>query len=326
MSLLWRNDRPTKKENKMPSPKHSTGRSDHALTRKLWEKFTTSIKGISPSAFLDLFLSGKVRASMTVEAAIVLPIFLFFFINMGCAIEMIRLHGNLELALRETGNKLSVYGYVLERDDAAEKDGSGLGQEVLDIAFSYTYVKGQIINYAGKEYLNQSPLIYGTDGLQFVESEIFTGEDQFELVLTYAVSPWMQMPGVRPFRMANKYYGHIWNGYELGNMPRDNSVTKDYVYLARNGTVYHESPNCTHLALTIREVSMSRVPYERNESGGKYTCCEKCGRGVSPETVYIGVQGDRYHYDRDCPGLRRSIYTLEREEAQARYRPCSRCG
>ena len=310
----------------MPSPKHSTGRLDHALIRKPWKQFFPSIKGISPSAFLSALLSREVCASMTVEAAIVLPIFLFFFINMGCAIEMIRLHGNLELALREAGNKLSVYGYVLDQGDTAESDSSALGQEVLDIAFSYTYVKRQIINYAGEEYLNQSPLIYGTDGLQFVESEIFTGQDQFELILTYAVSPWMQTPGVRAFRMANKYYGHIWNGYDLGNTSNDNGVTKDYVYLARNGTVYHESPNCTHLALTIREVSAMQVPYERNESGGRYTRCEICGRGTSPGIVYIGVEGDRYHHDRECSGLRRSIYTMERETAQARYRPCSRCG
>lgn len=325
MSLLWGNDKQTKK-NKEPSPKHSAGKPDHALIRGLWKRYFPAIKGISPSAFLSALLSGKARAGMTVEAAIVLPIFLFFFVNLGCAIEMIRLHGNLELALRETGNKMSVYGYALDRGGVEEDAESGFGQEILDIAFSYTYVKGQIIKYAGEDYLNQSPLVYGTDGLQFIESEIFTDQDQFELVLTYAVSPWMQVPGVRTFRMANKYYGHIWNGYELEAASHDNNVIKEYVYVAQNGTVYHESLSCTHLSLTIREISAAQVPFERNESGGKYTCCEKCGKGASPTVVYIGVEGDRYHYDRDCPGLRRSVYTLERREAQARYRPCSRCG
>ena len=40
-----------------------------------------------------------VKASMTVETALVLPLFCFFMIHMGSAIEMMRLHGNLEVAL-----------------------------------------------------------------------------------------------------------------------------------------------------------------------------------------------------------------------------------
>ena len=51
---------------------------------------------------------------MTVEASIVLPLILFFFMNLASSIEMIRLHGNLQLALWETGNELIVYGYALD--------------------------------------------------------------------------------------------------------------------------------------------------------------------------------------------------------------------
>lgn len=44
-------------------------------------------------------LPREVKAGMTVEAAAVLPLFLFFFMSIGSYIEMIRLHGNLQLAL-----------------------------------------------------------------------------------------------------------------------------------------------------------------------------------------------------------------------------------
>lgn len=312
---------------KSPSPRHDNKHTGFAQNLIFWVLNSTSLKGISLPAFLSQnisFLSRKISASMTVEAAVVLPLFLFFFINLGCAIEMIRLHGNLQLALWETGNRLSVYGYALGEE--GREGETGFLQEVSDVAFSYGYVKGQVVSYTGKEYLNQSPLTYGTDGLQFLESEIFTAQDTFEIVLTYEVSPWMEVPGVKPFRMANKYYGHIWNGYRLPGTSTEGEEQADFVYVAQNGTVYHDDRNCSHLSLTIRQVGAEQVDQERNASGGRYTACEKCAKGSMPSSVYIGVEGDRYHYDRDCSGLKRTVFTMTRQEAKEQYRPCSRCG
>ena len=51
--------------------------------------------------------------SMTVEAAVVLPVFLFFFINLSASLEMIRLYGNLEYALHGAGNEVCLYGSLL---------------------------------------------------------------------------------------------------------------------------------------------------------------------------------------------------------------------
>ena len=53
------------------------------------------------------------RGSMTIEAAIVLPCFLFFFINLSSSLEMIRLCGNLEYALHNAGNEVCLYGSLL---------------------------------------------------------------------------------------------------------------------------------------------------------------------------------------------------------------------
>ena len=58
-------------------------------------------------------LSRIVHGSMTVEAAVVLPLFFIFFINLSGAIEMIRLHGNISMALWDTGSDLGFYGALL---------------------------------------------------------------------------------------------------------------------------------------------------------------------------------------------------------------------
>ncbi len=324
MFPLWRKLRKLKLYCKRPSPTHGTAVSGSAQGPGTLAKFGSCIEGTSLSAFFSGVLSKRLSAGITVEAAVALPLFLFFFLNLGCAIEMIRLHGNLAMALRETGNKMSLYGYALKWEEKEEEGGGLLKEEALDFAFSYTYVKGQIVKYAGEDYLNQSPLVYGADGLQFWESEIFTTEDTFELVLTYGVAPWMQVPAVNPFRMANVYYGHIWNGYEIALSYESENGT-DTVYVAKTGSVYHESRDCSHLSLAIWAVNSGQVPYERNGDGERYTPCEKCGNGAMPTKVFISLEGNRFHLSAACSGLKRTVYSMDRGEAQEKYRPCSRC-
>ena len=67
-----------------------------------------------PSLPASLFK--KVQAGMTVEAAIVLPVCLLFLMNLGYAVEMIRLHNNLQFALWDVGGRTAVYGCELGED------------------------------------------------------------------------------------------------------------------------------------------------------------------------------------------------------------------
>lgn len=288
-------------------------------------------------ASLPAFLNKKLAAGMTVEAAVVLPLFLFFFINLGCAMEMIRLHGNLQLALWNVGNQMCVYGYAVESvneiDNAVSEDREESHEwwnTLADITLTGTYVKNQVVQYVGEAYLEASPLSNGIDGLQFWESEIFGKEDSVvsgdivDIILTYQVSPWMEIPFIRPFRMSNRYYGRLWTGYDVAANDSADRDEQDVVYITENASVYHESLECTHLKLSIREVSLAEAQTARNESGGRYQECAKCKKKPFQGTVYIGRDGDCYHYDRGCSGLKRTIYTITRPQASA-YRPCSRC-
>lgn len=274
-----------------------------------------AIKGIS----LFASLPRCVVASMTVEAAIVLPLFLFFFLNLGCAIELIRLHGNLEFALCDIGNRMAVYGYVLS---GVEQENEWV-EELKDVVLSYTYVKKEIVDYLGEQYLEESPIEKGMDGLLFLESEIFGEEDCFELVVTYQVDPFSNVAGFGSFRMANRYYGHVWNGYQIPGTD-DGDVKEDVVYVAENGSVYHEDRNCSHISLSVREVSLQKAYESRNVNGGKYEPCVKCKNAGAMEKVYITDEGESIHYKKDCAALKRTVYALNLKNA-GRYQPCTRC-
>uniref|UniRef100_UPI00405604AE hypothetical protein n=1 Tax=Acetatifactor sp. TaxID=1872090 RepID=UPI00405604AE len=261
---------------------------------------------------------------MTVEASVVLPLFLFFFLNLSCAIELIRLHGNLEFALCDIGNRMAVYGYALTNQENEEIAADGeLWEELKDFAVSYTFVKNEIVCYVGENNLRDGPIAEGKDGLQFLESEIFDTDDCVEIVVTYKVSPFADIAGFGSFRMSNRYYGHVWNGYRIPEAEIEQST--DVVYVAENGVVYHEDSGCSFLLLSVRSVSLTEAYESRNIAGGRYTPCMRCYEEDShPQTVYITADGESIHCREDCGSLRRTVYVLPSEEI-GRYRACSRC-
>lgn len=331
MSLLWKTIKGIipKYDNDKPSPA-DTGRNggfarDLLLSKRI-PRQRDSIKGIS--LFTLFNYSKTVPASMTVEAAAILPLLLFFFLNLTSAIEMIRLHGNLELAVWETGRRMAVYGYAYDQmitppEKEEESDSVSWLDGLSGLVLNNIYARNEVINYTGIEYLDHSPLTYGADGLNFLESR-FMENDCIDIRVTYQVSPWFTVPGFPSFRMANRFYGRSWTGYDV-NLNEGNG-TEDFVWVTETGKVYHESPECSYLKRNIRTVSLTQIPLLRNEAGELYTRCWLCGEGPGTTEVYITQDGNRYHSRFDCSSLKRTVYTILRIEAVKKYRPCSRCG
>ena len=256
---------------------------------------------------LPIRLRKKVEAGMTVEASLVLPLCLFFLMNLGSAIEMIRLHNNIQYAIWNTGSRMAAL--------ACEED-----YPIPELLTEF-YIRNRITDCLGEEYLDSSPLAKGSRGLWLLESDMADDSDELDIVVTYQVKSFLSPVGFRPFRMANRCCVRLWNGYEL---PVE-SGQEEKVYVTVNGEVFHRDRNCTHLQLSVRETTRARLDEERNRWGQRYRACEKCAVGTAPVILYITGEGERYHYKKDCPGLKRTVIALAPDEAKG-YRPCSRCG
>ncbi|MGN1148647.1 MAG: TadE/TadG family type IV pilus assembly protein [Lachnospiraceae bacterium] len=283
----------------------------------------SSIKEMSLPSFLHKFRKAGCDGSMAVEAALVLPLFLFFLLNLLWIIEIYSLHSTLKSSLREVGRELSVYAYAYDSIVQEEED-TGLEAFIENVAFSYLYVKGRVEDLAGADYLDASPLTYGREGLLYVESSILQQGDIIDLVVTYQVSPFIDIVGFFPGRFYTRYYGRAWTGYAVSGEGGENTG-EEYVYVAENAEVYHLSRNCTHINLSIEECTSEEVAGLRNEDGSRYLPCELCvtdGQG----RLYIARSGDRYHQKLECSGLKRTITVMLRSEAEKYYRMCSRCG
>ena len=106
-----------------------------------------------------------------------------------------------------------------------------------------------------------------------------------------------------------------WTGYEGTGF---DSGVKDVVYITDTGLVYHATPTCKYLDLSIR-----RVDYD--EAKKQYGICSLCKKeGRSEKKVYITTYGSGYHTSLNCSGLKRTVYAVKKSEIYGRG-GCSKC-
>ena len=96
-----------------------------------------------------------------------------------------------------------------------------------------------------------------------------------------------------------------------------------YVYITPNGSVYHLYADCTHLKLSIQCVTRSYALSAKNEYGVGYRKCDLCKEPYGA-MVYITNEGDCYHSERECSGLKRTIRRVPQSEVAERP-VCLRC-
>jgi len=309
-----------------------------SLQKGFWMKFWRNrVKVFLPTLYRNHAkrrpLPDSCQGSMTVEAAVLMPLFLFFFLNLMSGVEMLRLHGNIQYALWEYGKLISVSGYAYDHLSEGEMIVGPGGVIVADYGIAYALRKE-----LGDSYMNTSPLKYGISGLNLLESDYITG-DCVDIRLTYRVEP--MFPGMSgfSFRMANRYYSRMWTGYEVFHIEEDAKPQEEMAYVTAYGEVYHVTLSCSHLQMIVREVTLQEAKVRKNQNGRRYTECLECkfekggkqdvlardrlaGRN---QIVYVTKWGDRYHYSSQCSGLKRTIQTVERRIAKEHYRPCSSC-
>lgn len=291
-------------KHKNPSTNQHSFRSDAANRQNESlnsEIANPSIGGIS----LQALLLKPVGASMTVEACMVLPLFLFFFLNLFSIMEIIRLHGRVEFALWSAGREIALYGTTL--DHFTEDEGEGIRSVGENI-----YARQKIMSQLGEQYVENSPM------RNLFCYETATGDkDSFQISAEYQVKPLFPILGFGSFSMRNTYYGRYWRGYDASNQE-----STDCYYVTKEGEVYHIRPTCTYIQLSVESIARKDLENRKTSDGNEYRLCEKCKGKKEGFWVFITKEGECYHRDVNCSGLKRTVFTVKDTQG---YRPCSRC-
>lgn len=258
---------------------------------------------------------------MTVEAAMVLPLFLFAVLNILNVVNDITLHVKMQTAMHQTGLVLARHAYAYEKME----QGFELPESALaDVVFSQAYVRDQVIDTVKEAEFVRAGIHNGADGVSFLHSEILAG-DRITMVADYRADALFLPEQFSSFHMVNRVCLRKWTGYDPAAGMENADVPEQIVYVAEYGEVYHCSRNCYHINVRIRQTNAEELDGERNESGGRYSPCELCGGRRTSGVFYLTEDGERYHTTAACSGLRRTVRAVPISEVGSRT-PCSHCG
>ncbi|MDD6212371.1 MAG: hypothetical protein PUB22_04415 [Clostridiales bacterium] len=269
---------------------------------------------------------------LTLEASMVMPLFLFAVYLFWLLFSMMAVHTRLQFAMEQVAGQMAQQSYLYQQwgngNNTSSRQWDGIQHDLsLDGVMSdivwKTYVKDQVVKEAGKDFLENSALKSGVNGISMAAS---TWDMEGDLVLYADYS--IKLPGLLgtvwkiPIRQTCIH--HCWTGNQ--SKESGSGDAGEMVYITATGSVYHRDISCYHLKLTIRSVSAGAVGGQRNQSGGKYYPCERCAVAVSAvDVVYITKEGNRYHTTKECAGLKRTVTSIPLSEAGGK-RPCSNCG
>ncbi len=238
------------------------------------------------------------KGALTVEAALVLPIFLFAAVTVLSLFLLMQTQyivGNsLDLAVADTA---LLRGKTPKQVETLTK---GIFYKELAVQrCPLSLIKGGIAGFSWKS----------TD----------VDEAYVDALVTYQIKFPMRFFGISAIKVSDGRRIHRWTGCENRGM---NSNGETWVFVTPTQSVYHENRECSHLKLSVKPVQTSAI----NKGGDSYAPCGHCAKdGAVGSIVYVTAKGDCYHYRIDCSGLKRTIYMVKKTQTGGKG-PCSRCG
>lgn len=240
------------------------------------------------------------RATYTVEASVVMPVYLCLSASIFLFFHVFSVSWGVQVAANETARLLALGG---EMDDGRLL--------AANVALAGTRIAG--------EHLPVKHIRGGLLGINFMASEV--DEQDIHLIASYDLPLPVRMFRIKHFTAATSVRARRWVGYD----PHEGENGAGFVYVTEYGRVYHTTTSCAYLDLSVHSAAKDSVGVQRNRSGKKYHKCPMCRSDGS--IVYITDYGTDYHGSLACSGLKRTIYQIKEAEAKSKgLGGCSKCG
>lgn len=288
------------------------------------------------------FKERKLEGTLTVEAALVLPIFTYCMIAIIYIFQMISIHEHIQNTITEIAYETTRYAYVYHRieeyeeanqdENKDENSGEVTDDSLLqnmDVIFTRgigsTYYKMQLSSHLNQDFINNSCVKNGMDGITTYLSSFMEHEDTIDIIVNYKIKIPIGIRNLDEIPMLQRVRLKGWNGKHIDNGTEEDSSLEE-VYVATHGEVYHKTKECTYINIKVEEIPLSSLSSTKNKNGEAYRQCNICvkGQSVNSQHVYITSTGNKYHIRLNCSSLKRTITVISITEVGS-LRPCSRC-
>ncbi len=286
---------------------------------------------LRPLYFVFSGLRQGKRASLTLEAALSVPLFMLFCISLISFLVILNLQINIQVSMEEASRSIGKTAYALEHASSVqEKDSDSTDQQtstLVSLGINPTTMKMYLLSDSNLNLLiSKSRIKGGTSGLYTYNSTFDEADGMLDIVTSYDYQvPWVPS-GWGTLRLVQRMRSHVWTGESLEKNSDGTSENgeEQTVYVTPTGSVYHLSASCHYLDLSIHSVSYSELSQKRNSSGSKYDRCAECASTGDFDTVYVTNYGTNWHSSLSCSGLKRTVVEHDISEVDG-MRVCSKC-
>lgn len=301
---------------------------------------TLQVRILIKSGYLSLGCGGKkafpfasflstgrrLTASMTLEAALVLSLFIFASVSLILPMKIMNTERRIQAALEAVGEELSQYAYLQDALEYGNEDFVP-GADGFSRSFCRNLGEMAAVGYAQLQVMKHVDTKQ-VKGVNLLRSSIREKEELFELVLDYEIQMPFPVLGIGSLKRTACCSRRAWVGV-AGKSGRGYSgvagnAGNGMVYVGRNSTRYHKDPSCHYLVNNLTGVPFEAVADKRNNSGGKYHGCSVCGPGTPGSTVFIMPEGSSYHTDTGCKAIVAYAQTVKLETVE-HLGACSYC-
>ncbi len=262
-----------------------------------------------------LYTSLLSKGSLTIEAAIAIPLFFLGLLSFIYIANIIYLQLTLQIALEETMREISKEAYIStefysmstdEQKNTTKKDSTII--ENLGATFiSTSYIKDKFLTDDILELLDNSNVNGGSNGLSFAFSSIDLTDDTLDIIINYKCSVPFIPSNLLSFNLSNRYYTRIYIGQD---MDKKQEETYLYIYFTSSGTVVHTNKYCQYLLNYTRAVRYRDIIKEQSLNN-----CVLCSRHSTIENlyktnpvVYLTSTEDTYHITLDCQTFTKNVF------------------
>lgn len=292
-------------------------------------------KIINPNkeAYSDL-KTKKLRASATLEGALVIPLFIYAVMTIMYVIQIVAIRSHVNEALYNTLKKCEGYGYVYEsyvngnysNIEVSDFDKEGLLNNAANLknGMIAETIRRMFINELGKDYAKNNNVVGESAGFIFISTKILKGNSVIDIKLSYYLKNPFDIFGASKIKMTDRKRVNVWLGEDKDDFCKNEENDDEYVYITLNGEVYHTNSSCTYLLRYIKELDINDISQIRNTSGAKYYKCQVCKNMITEGKVYYTEYGTRYHMSKLCTELTRDVQKVTKESVKNRKK-CEKC-
>ena len=266
-----------------------------SINRRLYIEFQVQSKTQKRTSQFASKIIQKRDGSMTVEAALVFPLFLFALYVVLCVSHILITSHEIQNGLTETARYAAKYAYT-------EKE-SVMSESVLKWQFM-KYVDEESLFYISGKAKGMRIMCCGEDR----NEDVIRLQADAKLTLAIPFFSTYKIP------IQEVVYQKKFIGYRDGESGIE---TGEYVYVAETGSVYHTSLSCSHICIQV-------IPASAVTQLDKRTCCKHCMKDGRLHGDYATIYGDCIHNNINCSGIKRTIRLVKKEQITG-MPMCTKC-